>query len=217
MTTPSVAEEGLAGTFDLRQLSEANYRRHRLARFLVALGGSLLFVLPIALTVELFYVATPLLLTYGKYFFVAVGVFVGYLCLAIAWLPVRYWARPPVTLSVSSVGLNFEFRSGNWLRVPWTKQGALPIELEERVYPPGVPDEATYSIWVKWGRTDALLIWHRLVPLTYTTAAGFQRVLQEARTQGLTIERFEAARRSSFPTRVRALSGTVYRIARVSA
>ena len=204
-------------TFDLSQLSEANFRRHRFARFLIGLSGWILFVFPIALTVYLFYNATLLLQVYGKYFFVGVGTLFGYLCLALAWLPVRYWARPPVALSVSSAGLDFWTRSGKWLRVPWRQEGALPIELEERVYPPGAPNEAAYSIWVKWGRIDSLLVWRRLVPLTYTTEAGFHRVLQEARAQGLPIERFDSSRGSAFPTKTPALSATVYRIARASA
>jgi hypothetical protein len=197
-------------TFDLSSLAEANYLRHRSKRYLAGLGGGLAFVAFLAIDFSgVRFAASPLPLS-ERYFFAAIGTLMGYLCLSLGWVPFRYWAPPPVAMSVSSEGLDFLLRTGRHIRVPWRRE-ALRIELLERVVRSGKDQTGAYRIWVMWGRGDFELVWRRIVPLVYTTELGLQRVLEEATSQHLSVERFDPARSLSL---VSTVSRTAYIISR---
>jgi hypothetical protein len=196
-------------TFDLTSLAEANYLRHRFKRYLVGLSGAGIYVALLAFLVESGLTADSSVAVSVSYTAVAVGILVGYLCLSIASVPFRYWAPPPVAMSVSSEGLDFLLRTGRHIRVPW-RRDALRIGLLERVVRSGKDQTAAYRIWVMWGRGDFELVWRRVVPLIYTTEEGLHRVLEEARNQHLSVKRYDGKSLSLVP----AVSATTYVISR---
>lgn len=210
---PSVIVEGPVDTFDLSPLSRANYSRHRFKRYLVGLCGGVAFLALLTLGITGILTAVSLLPVYERYFFAAVGALVGYLCLSLAWVPVRYWAPPPVAMSVSSKGLDFLLGSGSRIHVPW-ERNSLRIELLERVLQPGLGQEMAHRIWVMWGRGDFEIVWRTVVPLVYTTEEGLRRVLEEARNQYLSVERVDHAKSLSL---VSTVSRTAYIISRKGA
>jgi hypothetical protein len=210
MDQASVTDKGQVDRFDLTALSEVNYMRHRVKRYIVGSCGCIAFVALLFLGVSGILTAVPFLPLYERYFFTAVGALIGYLCLSLAWVPFRYWAAPPVALSVSSNGLDFLLRSGRRIDVAW-KRDSLRIELLERVSQHGLGQDTDYRIWVMWARGDFELVWRRVVPLTYTSEAGLHRVLDEARNQHLSVRRIDHSKSlSMFPT----VSRTAYIISR---
>lgn len=213
MLRPSVLDGGRSSTFDLTPLSEANYIRHRFKRYLVGVAGCAAFVALLALGIAGIFVAVSSLPVYERYFFATVGALIGYLCLSLAWIPFRYWAVPPVAMTVSSNGLDFLFRSGSRILVPW-ERNSLRIELLERVMPHKHAPEAAYRIWVMWGRGDFEFVWRRVVPLVYTSEGGLQRVLEEARTRRLSVRRVDRAKALSL---VPTVSRTAYIVSRDAA
>lgn len=205
---PQPSATGVAGvdTFDLASISDENYLRHRFKRYLVAVAGSLVLAGMLALGVSGILTAVPILPVYERYFFAAMLIFVGYFCLALAWVPYRYWARPPVALSVGPLGIDFILRSGRRIHVPWARDAGM-IELLERVTQHGRGRGAAYRIWVVWGTGDWEFMWRQVVPLTYTTEAAFRRVLEEARNHHLHVKRFDPPHALSL---VPTVSRTVY-------
>jgi hypothetical protein len=189
----SVTEEGRVDQFDFAPRSEANYTRHRFKRYLVGVGGCVAFAALVALGVTGILTAVSILPASERYFFTGVAVLIGYLCLSLAWVPFRYWAAPPVALSVGSTGLDFTLKSGRHVRVPWDRD-SLRIELLERVTKTRRGEETDHRIWVMWGRGDFEIVWRRVVPLTYSSEGALQRVLEEARSQHLSVERVDHAR-----------------------
>ncbi len=190
ISRPSVTEEEQVDTFNLVSLSEENYIRHRFNRYIVGLAGCMEYAASLALGINGILTGVSVLPAYERYYFAAVAALAGYLPLALAWVPFRYWAAPPVALSVSSKGLDFLLRSGSRIHVPWDRD-SLKIELLERVIQHGRGREMNYRIWVMWGRGDFKLLWRRVVPLTYTSEGGLHRILEEARNQHVSVERID--------------------------
>jgi hypothetical protein len=178
---------------DLTPHSEANFRRHRTRRLAIAILGCCCFCALAGLGFVAVLTATSPLSLGVRYIFLAIGFLLGYLCLSLAWVPFRYWAPPPVALSVTSQGLDFRLMQGNQVHIPWNR-GSLRIELLARAIRENGPVEASHRMWVMWGRGDFELMWRRVVPLTYVPPSVFERVLEEARAQNLSIERIDSRR-----------------------
>lgn len=211
MTPPSpVPEEGQAASFDLTSLSEENYIRHRFKRYLVGVGGCIVCAALLALGISAVFTGGSLLPAYLRYFMAAEAVLFGYLCLSLCWVPFRYWAAPPVALSVSSKGLDFLLKNGSRIHVPWERED-LRIQLLERVALDGRARGADYRIWVMWGPGDFKFVWRRVVPLTYTSEGALRRVLEEARNQHVYVKRYDNAKTLSL---VPTVSRTAYDISR---
>lgn len=193
---------------DIAALSSANYRRHRVLRYVSALAGFALFGLLVGLGAWGLYHDTPNLFFATRVFILACSIFLGYLCVMVAWIPFRYFGPSPVGMSVDSRGLEFSDSRGRRKFVSWSS-GALHLELLARTLSEGRPNEAAFRLWFIPTRGDLYCIWRRLVPLTYLPGQLFEQVLAQAASAHLSIERVENARSGSL---VPTLSRTAFLI-----
>jgi hypothetical protein len=213
--TQTIGEESVTeGALDLRSLSDLNYRRHRALRLASASIGGILFIGVVALGVWDTLTSTPLLSVPFRYLLLAGGsVLPAYLLFAIFWVPVKLWAPPPMGLSVDPRGLEFWMGNGRRIRLGW-EEAPLEIELLRRAGSTGLPVEASYRLWVTRGNRDYVLAWRRVVPLTYLTAAGFDRILQGARLAQIPVARIDNAKSLSM---TRSTTQTAFVISRATA
>ena len=212
MTAEYTAATPRPEAFNLTQLSEENYARHRTKRYVIGVSGILVFILVVAYTIEGAFNAVAILGDFDRVFFVIAAALEGYLLFSLAWVPFRYWAPPPVALSVGPQGMDFTLKSGRRIHVPWDRDVGS-IELLERVVPQGNPQESSFRIWVMWGPGDFERAWRRIVPLTYVPEAALRAVLEEAHTHDVSVELVEHAKSLSL---VPTASRTAYVISRTS-
>jgi hypothetical protein len=184
-TTPS-AQDG-EQSIDLQQLSDAIYRRNRSWRLLAGVLGISCFAGLSLLGITGLVSATPLLLLSGRVALAAAAILGGVLCFSVAWIPVRYLAHPPVSLSVSTYGLSLRFSSGQFVRVAW-EEPRIDLGLVERRAESPSNISPVYRMWLSAGKTGTKWPWQRVIPLTYMPNAAAKRVLEEARKAGLSIE-----------------------------
>jgi hypothetical protein len=155
--------------------------------------GCALFAAIFAFGVMIVLTPSPYVALPERIFFASVGMLAGFLTFSIFWIPTRFWAPPPVSLSVSPQGLGFRLRDGRQLTRSWDTS-TLWIELLRRTGPSPLPAEADYRLWVTRGDTDYRLAWRRVVPLTYLTEAAFDSVLHAAEDAHVSVERVDSAR-----------------------
>lgn len=196
--------------FELAELSAVNYRRHRAWRFAFAAAGWAAFAALLALGVYGIFEAVPYLLLWGRLFLAGCLVLAGFLCVSLASIPFRLWARPPVSLELRPQGILFSFSRGPPIEVTWEER-PLQMELLQRDNGPESQSGASYRLWVSRGARGYRLPWRRMVPLTYLTRSAFEQVLAAAKSASSEIKRIDNSRS---PVLVRSGSRTSFLISR---
>jgi hypothetical protein len=123
------------------------------------------------------------------YAFAGVGVLFGFLSLSLAWIPVRFWAQPPVKIQVREGGLKLWDRSGVETQLNWTLS-SVRLELLVRSGD-GQGTGPSDRIWVAPGTRALRLPWRPLIPLIYTTRDGAKQLLSATRAANLSVTRRE--------------------------
>ena len=189
MSEPGLPEAPV--TYDLARLSDFNFRRHRLLRYASAATGVALAVAIVLFTWESVSEALPEFLGWGRLAFMAASVAVGYFCIAIAWIPVRLLARPPVSISLTSQGIELEVRHGKAFRFDWT-DSRLTAELLFRDSDPTIASESRYRLLIGRGAYDLRAPWRRLPPIAYLTEVCANGILKLAEDANLRIEKVDS-------------------------
>ncbi len=200
-----------SGDFELRGLSDFNYRRHRRSRWAVILLG----VGSVAVLWWAADTAIVIALTRSEplsFEGAAVAVFGSLIALIFGVsVPYRFLAPPPLHLSVRTEGLRFECRRGRSRLVRWTGP-QFAIQLADREGVAGVPEEAWFRLRVI-GR-DILYFWQPVIPVTYLTKDAMLGVLAGAQHAGLKIETFRNGILQTEPPPAPESGATVYAITR---
>jgi hypothetical protein len=200
---PSVKE-----TYNLAALAESNYERHRILRYAAAAIGVGLALLLLLFTLESTSNATPLLLDPGRLGFLAASLVVGYFCVSLAWIPFRLLAPPPISVSITSAGLELETVNGKVFRANWSDD-RLAGELLVRGIEPASPLESRFRLLIGRGAYDYRVPWRSIPPAAYLTEVCAKRILEAAQSAGVSIERVDNPHSASL---VRPGSMTAYLI-----
>jgi hypothetical protein len=174
--------------FDLRQLSAANFARHRPWRaaslvlvFAVAAGFGYL-----AYTLVAFGRGHPILAA-NAYLDAGVLLAVTYGLLVLTLYPFRFWGRPPSEMKVDSEGLTFLLANGTRKVLPWADD-ELRVDLFVRPSGAKVPLEARYRLFCTGGMSDIRRPWRRVVPLVYVSEEAASAVIETGRRVGFHIK-----------------------------
>ncbi len=171
-------------TYDLMALSTANYARlkpFRLACGLLAVATTAIWGYVVFSLVE-FGVARPDMAIEAD-LIAAVVLWVAYLCLTLAWAPIRFWSRPPVGLSIDATGLTFLLVDGSRRKLTWNDE-ELRIDVVVRPANPRTPPEARFRLFGTANRGDTRRPWRKVIPLTYVSEVAAKSIIAQARDAG---------------------------------
>jgi len=116
----------------------------------------------------------------------AAGLFIAGLTFAMVLYPYRYWARPPVELSIGPDGLGFHLASGRNLELKWSNSTSR-IAIVLREDDPDIPVYARFRLFIDKDGLDAKLPWRRVIPLVYVPKQALDSILAHAESAGLGI------------------------------
>jgi hypothetical protein len=178
-------------TFDLGIYSEPNFVRHRRPRLIVAIVGSWALAAIATFLIYAVYAAPPSE-KIAAIIIGAIGLFVGYMCLSLVVIPLKYWGRPPEKLTVRPDGIEFLFQNGGPQTFSWTEKAGR-VDVVIRAAAPGVPEVARVRMTVL-NSNENRLAWRRVIPLTYLPESAATAVVASARFAGCRIEESDIER-----------------------